>query len=112
MENNNGSFLMNVVIMFILFLSLIHLLFNSSGMFFRIQFFAVLLLLMIAVVLIVFVHKAKRGVWAAMLFFYGAIILDIIFFYIYFKNISEIILSLMAAGIGLLIAVIKENEKN
>lgn len=108
MGENSGSFLMNVVIMFILFLSLIHLLFDSSGMFFRVQFFVLMFLLLIAVVLVAFVHTKKKWVWALMMSFYLLIIFDIALFYIYLKNISEILLPVMAAGIGLIIAVIKE----
>ena len=106
MVRENG-FIFTLIVNFILFLSLIPVVFNLSGKIGLIEAIAAVVLIIIAIILTVKVAKLRPRVWKGLFIFYGINLLNLLFIYARTLVLKPLILPLMVSYLGLIVAVIK-----
>ncbi len=109
-EKNRGMFFVMIVIMFILFLSLISIIFDLIGKFFVFEFLLLLLFLLVGVIFTVGIYTGGNWVWSGLLVFFGANLINLSFLYWGKAGFSSIILPLIVGVLGFLIAMVKKGS--
>ena len=107
MSKGKGSFLITLLVMFILFLSMFSVVFNLKGNFFKFELILTIVFLIIAIVLVNSILAFKNRAWKCLLVFFGLNLVNQLV--IYFKTFAfmDIVLPLMVTALGFLIALIK-----
>ena len=111
MSGGKGLFLTNLIILFILFLSIISIVFKLTGDFFSFELFLLILFLIISIVLMYGLGSGKRWAWPWMLVFYELNMINLLILYFRTFVFKEIMLPLVVAGIGFIIALVKSEPE-
>ncbi|MBR9691922.1 hypothetical protein GOV06_03985 [Candidatus Woesearchaeota archaeon] len=112
MGRNKSSFIITLLVMFILFLSLISIVFSlGPGAFFRFELILLIILLLISINLTKGVLDGKDK-WKALIKFYMVNWVNIIVLYFSTLGFKEILLPLAVTGIGFIIALIKVDTQD
>lgn len=111
-ERNSGMFLAMIIIMFILFLSLIHIVFDLTGAFFIFEFLLLLLFLLVGAVLTArMIYNNDNWIEYGFLVFFGANLINLSFLFWINASFSDIILPLIAGISGFVVAFIKKGSE-
>ena len=106
MGQNKKSFLINIVIMLIIFLSMISWIFKLSGIFFVFELLLIVLFLIVAVILMYGIGTCKRWAWKGMLIFFSLNLINQLLVYFRTFVFTDMVLPIMTSGLGFLIALI------
>jgi len=104
---NKGLFLTNLVILFILFLSMISIVFEFKGSCFKFQTILIIVFLIAAVILMCGVATCKSWAWKGLLIFYGINAINLLVIYFKTYQFLDMILPMIVIGFGYMIALIK-----
>lgn len=96
-----------VVIIFILFLSLISIVFDLAGAFFVFEFLLLLLFLVTGIIFTSGILNNERWAWPGLLVFFGANLINLSFLYLGKASFSSTILPLVIGVAGFLTAMFK-----
>ena len=107
---SRGMFVIMLLIMFVLFLSLIHIVFDLTGGCFIFEFLLLLLFLSAGIIFTAGIYSSGKWVWPGLLVFFGANLINLIFLFWKNTGFSDIILPLTAGVIGFLTAMIKKGS--
>ena len=108
MGENKGSFLINLIVMFILFLSMISIIFTlPGGRFFKFELTLLIIFLLFAIRLMSKVSRGIKSAWSGLLIFYTLNIINQLVIYFRTYVFMDIVLPLMVTGLGFLVALIK-----
>ena len=107
MGENKGSFIVTLVVMFVVFLSWISIVFNlQNGKFFKFEVVLLVILLLSAVNLTAGIVRGNRK-WKGLILFYLIIWINLLVIYFTRFNFTEIFWPFVISGIGYLIALVK-----
>lgn len=106
-ERSKGLFLITLLIMFILFLSMISLVFKLSGDFFVFELVLTVVFLIAAIILVCGVCAGKSWSWPGLLIFFGINLINQLVMYFRTFIFTDFVLPLMVTGLGFLIALVK-----
>lgn len=110
-ERNINMFFAMIIIMFILFLSLISIIFDLTGLFFIFELLLLLLSISFGVLLTFRIYKRDEGVWSGLLVFFGANLINLSFLFWKAAGFSAIILPLTVGIAGFVITLIEKEPK-
>ncbi|MBW2981283.1 hypothetical protein KY343_00240 [Candidatus Woesearchaeota archaeon] len=104
-ERDRNMFFIMIVIMFILFLSLISIIFDLTGGFFVFELLLFLLFLLAGVILTIGVLGSKDWTWPGLLVFFGANLINLSILFWIDASFSKVILPVIVGIAGFLIAM-------
>jgi len=111
-EKNRGLFLAMVIVMFILFLSLINIVFDLTGVFFIFEFLLLLILLLAGVIFTArIIHNSDNWMWSGLMVFFGINLVNISCLFWINANFSDVILPLTVGAAGFVIALVKKGSE-
>lgn len=106
MARENG-FIITLIVNFILFLSLIPIVFNLTGNLALFELILIIILLIISIILMSAVARLKTGAWKSFFIFYAINLINELFIYFKTFRLSPLILPFMVTFLGFLIDIIK-----
>ncbi|MBW2996197.1 hypothetical protein KY332_02735 [Candidatus Woesearchaeota archaeon] len=102
MGENKGSFIITLIVMFILFLSWIAIVFNLGGRFYKGELILLVLFLLVSLKL-----TFGSNQWRGLIKFYSLIWVNFLFIYFMRFSIKEVVLPFAVSFIGWLVAIVK-----
>jgi len=110
-DRKKGVFIAIILIMLILFLGLINIIFDLTGIFFAFEFLLLLALLSAGVALTIGVYLSEESlVWSSLLVFFGLNLINLSVLYFSNSSFSKILFPIIAGALGFLIAMVKKKS--
>ena len=106
---NKNLFLTTLLLMFVLFLSMISVVFGLKGNLFVFEILALIALLVFAAILIKDMLKCKKWAWPGMLIFFSLNLINELLLLIKTNSIREIVLPLIITALGFIISITRKN---
>jgi len=111
MGRNRGAFVLTLLVMFVLFLSLISIVFSLDGGFFIFELILLLVFMLwglVALAGLIF----EFNVWKGLIVFYMLNFVNILVVYFFRFSLKEITLPFVMAGVGFLLALLRAGEED
>lgn len=107
-SKNKGSFIFEIMIMFILFLSMIRIVFNLGGRLFYLELLLLLFFILITVIILIGIGLGKRLAWPLLILFFTINWINQLFIYaLTTRSVKDFSLPFMVVLLGFLVALIK-----
>lgn len=110
-ENHRGRFVAIIIIMFILFLSLISIVFDLSGGLFIFELLLLLLFLLSGISFTAAVYYSRDWIWRALLVFFGINLINLSFLYFIGVSFGGVILPLTIGVAGFIASLVKKDSE-
>jgi len=106
MGKNKSSFIILLLVMFILFLSWIVIVFNLKGIMFKFELSLLLMFLLIAIKLVKQIIDRKNK-WSSLILFFGLNWINMLAIYFITFKFKDVILPIMIISFGYIISLIE-----
>jgi hypothetical protein len=110
-ERYRGRFVAMTVIMFVLFLSLISIVFGLTGRLFVFELLLLLLFLLLGIAFTAGTYYGGDWIWKALLVFFGANLINLSFLYFVKISFGNVILPITVGVVGFLVALVKKGSE-